>query len=75
MKENVKFRVESFEIITTFSYKGKVIKSIYIAMVMAFVSVSIHHARMQSTFFGVWRASWRNIILENINQETESRIF
>ena len=59
MKENVKFLVETFEIITTFSYKGRVIKSIYIAKVTSFVFVSIHHVRMQRTFFGVLRASCR----------------
>ena len=46
-----------FEIITTFSYKGRVTKSSFIAIVMLFVSVLIHHARMRSAFFGGLRAS------------------
>ena len=75
-----KFRLESFEIITTFSIKGRVIKSSYIAIVMVFFSVSIHQARMRSAFFGGLRASRRrkfkkNIILENINHKKLNLVF
>ena len=38
-----KFRLESFEIITTFSYKGRVLKSSYITIVMVFVSEDAKH--------------------------------
>ena len=66
---------------TTFSYKGRVIKSSYIAIVMVFVAVSIHHARMRSAFFG-GLTGLSDVKIQKIHyfgkyqsQETESCIF
>ena len=44
-----KIRMKSFEIVTTFRYKGRIMK-LFKRKVMVLVSVSIHEARISPTF-------------------------
>ena len=72
--------MKSFEIVTTFRYKGRIMKLFNIRKVMVLVSVSIHEARVSSTFFGGLKASrrWKLkkiIILENIKSNELSLVF
>ena len=52
-------RLKSFEIVTTFRYKGRIMKFFNIRKVMVLVSVSIHEARISRTLFGGLKASRR----------------
>ena len=52
--------LRSFEIIvTTFTYKGRIIKLFNIRKAMVLVSVFIYEARVSSAFFGDLKASRR----------------
>ena len=44
-------QIEIFKIVTTFRYKGRIMKFFNVGKVMALVSVSIHEARISRTFF------------------------
>ena len=59
MKKYLKIRLKSFEIVTTFRYKGRIMKLFNIRKVMVLVSVSIHEGRISCTFFGGLKASGR----------------
>ena len=59
MKKYEKIRLKSFEIVTMFGYKGRIMKLFNIRKVMVLVSVSIHEARISRTFFGGLKASER----------------
>ena len=72
--------MKSFEIVTTFRYKGRIMKLFNIRKFMVLVSVSIHEARISRTFFGGLKASrrWKLkklIILENIKSNELSLVF
>ena len=59
-KKNLKIRLKSFEIVTTFRYKRRIIKLFYIKKLTVLVSVSIQEAtRIPSTFFGGLKTSRR----------------
>ena len=65
---------------TTFRYKGRIMKLFNIRKVMVLVSVSIHEGRISCTFFGGLKASGRwklkkLIILENIKSNELSLVF
>ena len=51
--------MKSFEIVTMFSYKGRIMKLFKVRKVMVLVSVSIHEARISCTFFGGLKTSRR----------------
>ena len=53
----LKIILKSFEIATTFRYKGRIMKLFNIRKVVVLVSVSIHEGRISRTFFGGLRAS------------------
>ena len=46
--------MNSFEIVTTFRYKGRIMKLFNIRKVMVLVSVSIHEARISRTYIFRW---------------------
>ena len=57
MKKYKKIRLKSFEIVTMFRYKGRIMKLFNVGNVMILVSVSIHEARISRTFFVDLKAS------------------
>ena len=59
MKKILKNQIEIFEIVTTFRYKGRIMKLFDVRKVMVLVFVSIHEARISGTFFGGLKASRR----------------
>ena len=72
--------MKSFEIVTTFRYKGRIMKLFNIRKIMVLVSASIDEARISRTFFGGLKASrrWKLkklIILENMKSNELSLVF
>ena len=59
LKKYLKLRLKSFEIVTTFRYKGRIMKLFNVGKVMTLVSVSIHEARIPRSFFVDLKASRR----------------